>query len=135
MTDVMTPMQRSLCMSRIRARDTRPEIIIRKMLWSLGYRYRVRYKLPGKPDIVFTKKRLVVFIDGCFWHRCPLHYQPPATNKVFWEDKIGGNVKRDQRVHDQLTQEGWLVMRFWEHEVKDSPEQVLRAIVGQLKVD
>lgn len=133
MADVMTPEQRSRCMSRIRGRDTRPEVIIRKMLWSLGCRYRVNYKLPGKPDIVFTRQRLAVFIDGCFWHHCPLHYQAPATNPGFWEAKIDGNVRRDREVDALLAKGGWSVLRFWEHEVKADQEEVLRAILKRLR--
>jgi DNA mismatch endonuclease (patch repair protein) len=133
MADVMTPAQRSHCMSRIRARDTQPEVVIRKMLWSLGCRYRINSSLPGKPDIVFTRQRLAVFIDGCFWHRCPLHYQAPATNPGFWETKIAGNVRRDRDVDARLGKTGWSTLRFWEHEVKNDPEQVLRGILDRLR--
>lgn len=133
MADVMTPGQRSRCMSRIRGRDTRPELIIRKMLWSLGCRYRVNSKLPGRPDIVFTRQRLAVFIDGCFWHRCPLHYQAPATNPAFWEAKIGRNVRHDRKVDVLLAKEGWSVLRIWEHEVRTDPERVLRVILARLR--
>lgn len=120
-------------MSRIRSRDTRPEIVIRKMLWSLGCRYRVNYKLPGKPDIVFPRQRLAVFIDGCFWHHCPSHYQAPATNPEFWEAKIYGNVRRDREVEALLAKRGWSILRFWEHEVKGEPEKVIRVILKRLR--
>lgn len=120
-------------MSRIRGRNTRPEVIVRKILWSLGHRYRINYSLPGRPDIVFTRPHLAVFIDGCFWHRCPLHYQAPATNPEFWETKIAGNVRRDREVDARLAEGGWSVLRFWEHEVKADPEQVLRAILDRLR--
>lgn len=133
MADVMTPEQRSRCMARIRGKDTGPEVIIRKMLWSLGHRYRINYRLPGTPDIVFPGRRLAVFMDGCFWHRCPLHYQAPATNPGFWEAKIAGNVRRDREVDARLATAGWSVLRFWEHEVKDDPEQVLRVILDRLR--
>lgn len=133
MADVMTPEQRSRCMARIRGKDTGPEVIIRKMLWSLGHRYRINYRLPGRPDIVFPGRRLAVFMDGCFWHRCPLHYQAPATNPGFWEAKIAGNVRRDREVDTRLATAGWSVLRFWEHEVKDDPERVLRVILDRLR--
>lgn len=133
MADVMTPEQRSRCMSHIRSRNTGPEVVIRKMLWALGYRYRINYRLPGKPDIVFTRQRLAVFIDGCFWHQCPLHYQAPATRPGFWEAKIAGNVRRDRGVDSMLAQDGWSVLRIWEHEVKNDPERVLRLVLEQLR--
>lgn len=133
MADVMTPEQRSRCMSRIRGRDTQPEVIIRRMLWSLGWRYRVNSKLPGKPDIVFTRQRLAVFIDGCFWHRCPLHFQAPATNARFWEVKIEGNVRRDREVVERLATAGWSVLRIWEHEAKTDPAEVVWAILERLR--
>jgi DNA mismatch endonuclease (patch repair protein) len=133
MADVLTPEQRSRCMSRIRGRDTRPEIVIRKALWSLGCRYRVNYGLPGKPDIVFTRQHLAIFIDGCFWHRCPLHFQAPATNARFWEAKIEGNVRRDREVDARLATGGWSVLRIWEHEAKTDQEEVIQAILERLR--
>lgn len=133
MADVMTPEQRSRCMSRIRGRNTGPEVIIRKILWALGHRYRINHRLPGKPDIVFTRQRLAVFIDGCFWHRCPMHYQAPVTRPEFWEAKIAGNVRRDREVNLMLAQDGWSVLRIWEHEVKDDPERVLQIIQERLR--
>ena len=133
MADVLTPEQRSFCMSRIRGRDTRPELAIRKGLWSLGYRYRIDMKLPGKPDIVFPRERVVIFIDGCFWHRCPIHYQAPATNPHFWEKKIHRNVERDRLVDRELASQGWKVKRIWEHEVKEDPLRVIEDLVLLLK--
>jgi len=134
MADVLTPEQRSFCMSRIKGRDTKPELAIRKALWSLGYRYRVDTKLPGKPDMVFPGKRLAVFIDGCFWHRCPRHYQAPATNPEFWENKINRNVERDRVVDRELASLGWKVKRVWEHEVREDPLRVIENIILLLKV-
>lgn len=133
MVDVLTPTQRSRCMSRIRNKNTQPEIIIRKMLWALGLRYRIHHCLPGKPDIVFPKQRLAVFIDGCFWHRCPMHYQAPATRPEFWEAKIAGNIRRDRKVDERLVKDGWFVLRIWEHEVRDDPERTVQAIRERLR--
>jgi len=133
MADVLTPEQRSFCMSRIKGRDTKPELIIRKGLWSLGYRYRIGIKLPGRPDIVFPRKRVVVFIDGCFWHRCPRHYQAPATNPHFWEKKINRNVERDRLVDRELASKGWKVKRIWEHEVREDPLRVIEDLILLLK--
>ena len=129
MTDVLTPEQRKLNMSRIRCKGTKPEIIIRKLLFLNGIKgYRVNYSLPGKPDIVFTKQKLVVFIDGCFWHRCPIDFKEPETRKDFWLKKINQNVERDARITKELTEKGWTVMRIWEHEVRKEPEKIIERI-------
>lgn len=74
--------------------------------------------LPGKPDFVFPKQRIAVFVDGCFWHRCPKCYRKPATNAEFWEAKIGRNVDRDKEVNRELKNRGWKVVRVWEHELR-----------------
>jgi len=130
MTDVLTPEQRKRNMSRIRGKNTSPELKLRKMLWESGIRgYRVHYKLPGKPDIVFTRKKVVVFVDGCFWHKCPVCFRPPETNAEFWNDKLQKNVERDLKVTKELEDLGWTVLRFWEHEVKKTPEDVLARIL------
>ncbi len=134
MTDVLTPAQRKLNMSRIRAKNTGPEVKLRKLLRAEGMRgYRIHYNLPGKPDLVFTKKKIVIFIDGCFWHKCPFCFQEPATHKEFWMKKIQSNVDRDQKVSEQLASEGWTVLRFWEHEVRKTPEEIIKKIAESLK--
>ena len=130
MTDVLTPEQRKRNMSRIRGKNTSPELKLRKMLWESGLRgYRVHYKLPGKPDIVFTRKKVVVFVDGCFWHKCPVCFRPPETNAEFWNEKLQKNVERDLKVTKELEDLGWTVLRFWEHEVKKTPEDVVARIL------
>ncbi|MBO5367603.1 very short patch repair endonuclease [Methanocorpusculum sp.] len=130
MTDVLTPEQRKRNMSRIRGKNTSPELKLRKMLWESGIRgYRVHYKLLGKPDIVFTRKKVVVFVDGCFWHKCPVCFRPPETNAEFWNDKLQKNVERDLKVTKELEDLGWTVLRFWEHEVKKTPEDVVARIL------
>ncbi|QQG48730.1 MAG: very short patch repair endonuclease [archaeon] len=134
MPDVLTPGQRSLNMSRIRGRNTSPERIVRAGLKDAKITdYRIHSSLPGKPDIVFPKARLAVFIDGCFWHRCPEDYQEPDTRKDFWRKKIAGNVLRDRHVDGILTGTGWTVMRIWEHDVKARPEHVIRLLAAGLK--
>jgi DNA mismatch endonuclease, patch repair protein len=132
LADVMTQSQRSRCMSRIRGRDTGPELLVRNGLWRRGLRYRLRYALPGHPDIVFPKERIAVFIDGCFWHRCPVHFREPATNTSTWEAKISGNVKRDRAVDARLMTEGWEVLRFWEHQVDESVASVIARIARRV---
>lgn len=128
MVDVHTRKQRSYNMSRIKGRDTKPELILRKELWRLGYRYRIKNSLKGKPDLVFHSKKVAIFIDGCFWHKCPDHYKAPKSNMEFWDDKISANVIRDKEVTEMLESEGWTVIRIWEHQVK----QELRATLDIL---
>jgi DNA mismatch endonuclease, patch repair protein len=129
MTDVLTHTQRKLNMSRIRAKNTGPEVKIRKMLPANGIRgYRIHYNLPGKPDIVFTKKKIAIFIDGCFWHKCPVCFQEPETRKEFWMKKIQSNIDRDKKVNEQLKDDGWTVLRFWEHDVRKNPDAIVKEI-------
>lgn len=118
--DVHSPAQRSYNMSRIRGKNTRPEEIIRKLLWSHGYRYRLHRKdLPGKPDIVFPGRKLVLFIHGCFWHRHDCRYfKWPKTNADFWKQKIEENVQRDSKNYDLLAKSGWGYLAIWECETK-----------------
>lgn len=124
MTDSMTPAQRSRCMSRIRSTDTKPELALRKRLFAKGMRFRTRLKLAGKPDIAFTRARLAVFIDGCFWHGCPLHGTSPKSNSDYWNAKLQRNRERDREIDAALTADGWEVIRYWEHEIKEDIERV-----------
>ena len=133
LTDVLTPDQRKLNMSRVRGKNTGPEIKIRKLLWSRGIRgYRIHHNLLGKPDIVFTKKRVAIFIDGCFWHKCPVCFQEPETRKEFWMKKIQSNIDRDAKVDEQLKNNGWTVIRIWEHEIRKEPEKAIKKIIALL---
>jgi len=131
--DVLTSEQRSYCMSRIRGRDTKPEVALRKALWSLGYRYRIKNRLPGNPDLVFASRRTAVFVDGCFWHKCPVHFVRPKTREKFWLVKINGNVARDSRNNEALRSKGWQVLRIWEHEIKDSLENAVARVMDVLE--
>lgn len=115
-------------MSRIRGGDTTPELLVRRALWKRGLRYRVRTRLPGRPDIAFGPCRVEVFIDGCFWHSCPKHGVKPKGNARFWRDKLNANVERDARATAALRQDGWLVLRVWEHDV----ERDLGKVVGRI---
>ena len=123
MADVFSKEKRSWVMSRIRGKDTKPEILVRSLLHRLGYRFTVNRPanklLPGKPDIVLPKWRTVVFVHGCFWHghaNCPL-FRLPKTRTEFWEKKIGKNKNRDQRNLVDLQQLGWNVVVVWECEL------------------
>lgn len=121
MTDIKTPQARSFNMSRIKGKNTKPEMIVRKFLWSKGLRYRLHDKrLPGHPDLVFPKFRTVVFVNGCFWHMhkdCK-YSTIPKTNKEFWIKKLVGNSERDCIVYRELRMAGWNVIVLWECETK-----------------
>lgn len=123
----------SLRLSRLRRRDTGPERAVRTLVFAAGYRYRVAFPVPGQRrrtiDIAFTRAKLAVFIDGCFWHGCPTHGVKPRANEHWWTAKLGANQARDRGTNDALVSLGWQVMRFWEHE---SPEEVSRAITDHL---
>jgi DNA mismatch endonuclease (patch repair protein) len=116
MVDVLTPVQRRLNMSRIRGRDTKPELLVRRGLHALGLRFRVNRKdLPGKPDLVFPRFRAIIFVHGCYWHGhdCP-RFKLPSTRREFWAAKISKNKQRDQRASERLLESGWRVLTVWE---------------------
>ncbi len=115
-------------MARVRTANTTPEIALRRELWKLGLRYRLQVSLPGRPDIVFTAARVAVFVDGCFWHRCPKHGTSPKRNYQFWAAKLAANVARDRRVDEALRRLGWKVVRVWEHSVEAEPPDTARRI-------
>jgi DNA mismatch endonuclease (patch repair protein) len=122
MADTFSPAERSEIMRRVRGRDTSPERLLRKALWAQGlrgYRLNVR-KLQGCPDVVFSRARVAVFVDGCFWHGCPKHCRMPSSNRQYWDRKIGRNVERDKRHARELRKAGWTVIRLWEHQVRES---------------
>lgn len=120
--DNLTKAQRSHNMARIRSHDTKAEVMFRKALWHLGFRYRKNYrKLPGTPDIALTLQRIAIFVDGDFWHARGHEAKPGeqiASRRKYWQKKLARNVERDKEVNDALTQEGWLVLRFWESEIQ-----------------
>ena len=101
---------------------------LRQALWAMGVRYRLDRGVLGQPDIVFKAARVVVFVDGCFWHRCPTHGVMPKNNSEFWKTKIRRNVERDDFVTARLADEGWTVLRFWEHDVEGRLPWVTKVI-------
>ncbi len=125
LTDVMTPQQRRKAMQHNRGR-TGPERALASLLWQKGFRYltadgyreKCGKRFLGQPDLIFTRKRVVVFVDGCFWHGCRRCHDFEADCDEFWRDKIETNVKRDERVTTQLERQGWAVIRIWEHDVR-----------------
>lgn len=130
MVDFLTPAQRSERMSRIRGKDSQPELALRRVLHRLGLRYRLHAKgLPGKPDLVFPRYKTVVFVHGCFWHRhdgCKIA-TIPKSNTPFWIEKFGKNVARDTRVGAELTALGWHVLVVWECELTPSKVELTGA--------
>ena len=126
--DRITPEKRSWNMSRIKSKDTTPELIVRSFLFRHGFRFRLHVKnLPGHPDIVLPKYRTVVEVRGCFWHRHPgcKKMTMPSTNVEFWQQKFTANVARDQRVEAELRQLGWRVVVIWDCEVKNGSFRAL----------
>ncbi|HMG66125.1 MAG TPA: very short patch repair endonuclease [Chitinophagaceae bacterium] len=122
----------SKVMSANKGKDTTPEMIFRKALWKAGIKgYRLNWKkVPGRPDIAFPGKRTAIFINGCFWHRCPYcNYKLPKTNTSFWENKFSKNIDRDKRKIEDLKKLDWQVFVIWECEVKSS----LQTIVDKFK--
>lgn len=123
MADVFNEEQRSWIMSRIHGRDTKPELVVRKRLHAMGYRYRLHSsKLPGKPDIVLTRHRKVIFIHGCFWHGhadCK-RSRRPTSNVEFWQAKIGRTMERDRQNLAALVEAGWQVLTLWTCEIRKS---------------
>lgn len=131
--DVLTLEQRRLNMSRIKGRDTRPELVLRRVLHADGLRYRLHVKsLPGRPDLVFPKHKVATFVHGCFWHGhdCRL-FKLPMTNRRFWKKKIGGNRKRDEKQVAHLKSDGWRILTIWECVFK-GPERLPVSKVKEL---
>ncbi|MEX0302658.1 MAG: very short patch repair endonuclease [Leisingera sp.] len=121
MADTLTPQQRSANMAKIRAKHTKPEMLVRRMVHGMGFRYRLHRKdLPGKPDLVFGPRRKVIFVHGCFWH---LHDcrdgRIPSSRQDYWEPKLQRNVERDAEHLLALQEAGWQVLTIWECEIKD----------------
>lgn len=124
MSDNMTREERSKQMALVKNKNTKPEVELKHLFWKLGYHYRYSNwsKLPGKPDLVFVKRKKVVFLHGCFWHRHPgcSNTRLPESNVEFWEKKLSQNVFHDREVYKQLTQLGWEYLIIWECEMKKS---------------
>ncbi|GFE23757.1 very short patch repair endonuclease [Streptomyces nigrescens] len=101
-------------------RDTGPEMAVRRLLYASGHRYRLQRRVPGFSrrtiDIAFPGPKVAVFLDGCFWHGCPEHATHPKANADWWRDKLDGNIARDRETTEHLVEQGWTVLRFWEHE-------------------
>lgn len=135
MTDVHTTQQRSFNMSRIRGKDTKPEMIVRSLVHQMGYRFRLHRKdLPGKPDLVLPKHGKVIFVNGCFWHmhRCRYGKVAPKTNAEFWQNKRQRNVERDRRNLQSLRTSGWQALVIWECWTRAPEQRVIPRLVDFL---
>jgi len=134
MADVHDKATRSYNMSRIKNKDTKPEILVRKFLFANGFRYRINdKKLPGKPDIVLPKYKTMIFVNGCFWHgheNCK-YFKLPATRTEWWKEKIEGNIKNDTTKHALLREAGYKVMVIWECEIKN--KTVYSRIIDEIR--
>ena len=122
MADIVSIEIRSRMMSSIRARDTKPEMLVRRYLHALGFRYRLSPReLPGRPDLLLPKYRAAIFVHGCFWHGhdCPRGARTPKANREYWTAKVARNIARDQRTSGELTAAGWRVETIWECDLKD----------------
>jgi DNA mismatch endonuclease, patch repair protein len=129
------PAMRRRIMQRNRRRDTAPEVALRSLLHRHGMRFRVDHPIPVsqgrpiRPDIVFTRAKVAVFVDGCFWHGCPIHGTTPTTRAEYWIPKIGANRERDARHTQALEAAGWRVIRIWEHEdIVDAAARIARTV-------
>ncbi|RWM21764.1 MAG: DNA mismatch endonuclease Vsr [Mesorhizobium sp.] len=138
MPDRLTSAQRSAHMARIRRAHTKPEMIVRRLLHKLGYRFRLQWKAaPGRPDVAFPGRRCIIFVHGCFWHQhdgCRLAHLP-ATRRLFWQEKFDRNRARDFRDLERASSQGWHALVIWECETRDEAKlaERLRAFVGPVR--
>jgi DNA mismatch endonuclease (patch repair protein) len=123
--------KRSKVMSAIHSRDTKPELMLRKALRQCGYRYRLHYG-KEKVDVAFPEKKVAVFVDGCFWHSCPLHLRIPKSNKGYWLPKLRKNIQRAREKDKRLKEKGWKIIHIWEHEF-EKPRVAVKRIERLIK--
>lgn len=128
--DKFSKEKRSEIMSKIRKTNTKPELILKEKLKGAYFRYQP--KVPGNPDFAIKSKKIAIFVDGCFWHKCPKCFRPPKSNKQYWIPKIEGNVERDEKINEEYKGKGWRVIRIWEHQIKNELNEVLEMISTEL---
>ena len=141
MSDNLSPRDRRKAMQAVKSKGTKPERQLFAMLAGMGLRGWRKHadEIIGKPDVVFDEKKIAVFVDGCFWHGCPHCKRPlkPKSNQAYWERKIRRNIERADKYNQQLRQEGWIVVRIWEHEIKEPAyreqirQRIRQAVDGQ----
>ena len=118
MPDKFSKEIRSRVMSRIRSKNTDAELALKRALKGMNFRFHP--KIRGNPDFGNKRKKIAIFVDGCFWHKCPECYIEPKSNRKYWLKKIDGNAKRDKKISQELAKDGWRVLRFWEHQIKNN---------------
>src|SRR4030042_4174804 len=123
MTDRISKEKRSEVMSKIRKTKTKPELKLREMIKGQYFRYQP--KMPGNPDFAIKKRKIAIFLDGCFWHKCPKCFRPPKSKKYYWIPKIERNKRRDEEITKQYKKNGWMVIRIWEHQILKEKESLL----------
>tara|TARA_Y100000310_G_scaffold266455_1_gene277951 strand:+ start:2213 stop:2632 length:420 start_codon:yes stop_codon:yes gene_type:complete len=123
MPDTFSKKKRSQIMSKVKSRETKLELHFKKLL--AGLRLRYQPKIIGRPDFASKKLKIAIFIDSCFWHKCPKHFRQPHSNKSYWKPKINRNVERAKEVNKQLKKDNWKVIRFWEHELMKNPKKCI----------
>lgn len=129
--DTLTPKQRRKCMSAIRAKDTKPERVVRRIVHGLGFRFRLHATdLPGKPDLVFRSRHAVIFVHGCYWHlhHCKRGQSTPRTNALYWRKKRQSNRQRDRRALNNLRRDGWRVLVLWECQIGNATQMAERIL-------
>ncbi|MFJ7729619.1 very short patch repair endonuclease [Neobacillus sp. NPDC097160] len=129
MADNLTKEQRTKNMKAIKSQSAL-ENRVTKALWKMGFRFRKNVNLFGKPDIALKKYKIVIFIDSCFWHCCPIHGNMPKSNKDYWEKKLERNISRDLEVNKFYQENGWNLLRIWEHEFKEDFNETVNKIAG-----
>jgi DNA mismatch endonuclease (patch repair protein) len=134
MADTVSKKKRSEIMRSIRSKNTKIEIFLEKLLSKMGYRFSKNAKrLIGKPDIVFRRKQIAIFIDSCFWHGCPYHCRMPHSNRAYWNAKIRRNKERDKEVNNWYKNNDWIILRFWEHTIQNNIENCVKKIAQSIK--
>lgn len=133
MVDITDPQTRSSMMAAIGRQNTGPEIALRRLLWACGLKgYRLHRKdIPGTPDLAWVGEKLAIFVDGAFWHGHPSAFTPGKSG-AFWDEKLKTNVARDRRVNEELREAGWTVLRFWDFEIEQQPDEVVRRVAAAL---
>ena len=127
--DNLSREKRSGVMASIKGKNTKPEIVVRRLLWSKGFRYRIHDKtIIGKPDVSNKKKKIAIFVDGCFWHGCSKCYIEPTTNVDFWRKKIRGNKNRRVKVKKELERKGWNVLELRKHDINQNSGSLVKKI-------
>ncbi|MEM0134979.1 MAG: very short patch repair endonuclease [Thermoplasmatales archaeon] len=137
LADVFSKEKRSWVMSRIKGRNTFPEVKLRSELWRKGLRFRIHYG-PEKIDIAFPSAKIAVFVDGCFWHKCPIHFRMPKSNLDYWYTKLSSNAVRDKERDERLLKNGWKPIHVWEHEIKkdfaNASEKIYSSVKNSRKI-